>query len=406
MKKYLALVLVCLMLVSVFAGCSSKAGTEAPADGGAATPAAPTDGNKVVKIGIFEPASGENGAGGKQEALGIKYAHSVQPTVEIGGETYTVELVQADNESDNSKAITAASTLVSAGVSIVLGSYGSGVSMAGGPTFEAAGIPALGITCTNQQVTEGNTYYFRICFIDPFQGTVLGNYANKQLGVTKAYCLSQLGDDYSTNLVKCFVEAFTAAGGECVEETFPKDNSDFTSYIANAKNQGCEVFFAPVSTAAAQLIIDQSVAQGLNMPILAGDTWDSNVILQAAKGKDVDVTVTTFYPEGGDPEFDASFKKWVNADSTALSDNGGDDTVAAVTAMGYDAYFFALEALKKAGTTDPAAVMEALWATTSEGVTGPIALDDIGDAIRNTCFVKKANTETGAWDALPAVTIG
>lgn len=105
-----------------------------------------------------------------------------------------------------------------------------------------------------------------------------------ELGIKKAYCLSQLGDDYSTNLVQCFVDAFEKAGGSCVTDSYPKDNSDFTSYITNAKNQGCEVF-APVSTASAQLIINQADSQGLGMPILAGDTWDSNVILQAAKGK-------------------------------------------------------------------------------------------------------------------------
>lgn len=397
MKKYLAIILACLMLFSLLAACGETTGS--PSDAG-------TSGNPVVKIGVYEPASGENGAGGKQESLGVEYAHSIAPTVDIAGTTYDVELVTADNESSNDKAMSAASTLVSAGVSIVLGSYGSGVSMAGGPAFESANIPALGITCTNQLVTEGNKYYFRVCFLDPFQGTVLGNYAFNELGVKKAYCLSQLGDDYSTNLVQCFVDAFTAAGGECVTDSYPKDNSDFTSYITNAKNQGCEVFFAPVSTASAQLIIDQADSQGLDMPILAGDTWDSNVILQAAKGKGVEITVTTFYPEGANAEFDNGFKEWVKADSTRLANNGGDDTVAAVSAMGYDAYFFALEALKNAGTTDSAKVMEALWKTETDGVSGHIALDqENGDAIRNTAFVKKANTETGVWEALPAVTI-
>ena len=142
------------------------------------------------------------------------------------------------------------------------------------------------------------------------------------------------------------------------------------------------------------------------MPILAGDTWDSNVILQAALGKDVDITVTTFYPEGADPKFDASFKEWVNADSTRLSNNGGDDTISAVTAMGYDAYYFALQAIQNAGSTDPADIMEALWTTEIDGVTGHIALDQVnGDAIRNTVYVKHANTETGGWDALPAVVV-
>ena len=391
MKKLVAILLVLMLALSLFA--CGKTGS--------------ASGNPVVKVGIYEPASGDNGAGGKQETLGVEYANFVSPTVEINGKTYDVELVKVDNESSNDKAASAASTLISEGVAVVLGSYGSGVSIAASPTFEAAGIPCIGITCTNPQVTEGNKHYFRICFLDPFQGTVLANYAFGTLGVKTAYCLNKLGDDYSGGLVNYFVKAFEALGGTCVQDSFPDGNSDFTSYINNAKNGGCEVFFSPVSTEAAQLIIDQADAQGLGMPILAGDTWDSNVILQAAKGKNVDVTVTTFYPEGANAEFDSSFKAWVSADSTRLANNGGDDTVAAVTAMGYDAYYFALAAMQKAASVEPAAIMAALWSTEYDGVSGHIALDQTnGDAIRNTAYVKHCNTETGAWDALPAVTIG
>ena len=397
MKKILALALALVMVFALCAcgGSSSSSSGSTSAD------------SNTVTIGVFEPASGDNGAGGKQETLGVQYANTVQPTVEIGGKTYNVVVKYVDNESSNDKAPSAAAELVNAGCSVVLGSYGSGVSIAGGPTFEEAGIPAVGITCTNPQVTEGNKYYFRICFLDPFQGTVLANYAYNELGVTKAYCLNKLGDDYSGGLVNYFIQAFEGLGGECVHEEFPDGNSDFTSYVANAKAADCGVFFSPVSTEAAQLIIDQVVAQGASFPLLAGDTWDSNVILQAAKGKDVNVTVTTFYPEGADADFDANFKAWLNSDSTALANNGGDDTVAAVTAMGYDAYFFALAALQNAGSTDPAAVMDAIWSTTIDGVTGPIALDqENGDAIRNTAFVKQADTATGTWIALDPVTIG
>lgn len=401
MKKLLAILLVLTLALS-FAACGTPS-----TDNGGNDAEQPSSGNPVVKIGVFEPASGDNGAGGKQETLGVEYANSVSPTVEINGTVYDVELVKVDNESSNDKAASAASTLVSAGVSVVLGSYGSGVSIAASPTFEAANIPCIGITCTNPQVTEGNKHYFRVCFLDPFQGTVLANYAYNELGVTKAYCLAKLGDDYSAGLVNYFVKAFEGLGGTCVKDTFPDGNSDFTSYINNAKNEGCEVFFSPVSTEAAQLIINQAESQGLGMKILAGDTWDSNVILQAAEGKDVDVTVTTFYPEGADEAFDSGFKEWVKADSTRLANNAGDDTVAAVSAMGYDAYFFALEAIKNAGSTDASAVMDALWSTEYTGVSGPITLDqENGDAIRNTAYVKHCNNETGKWDALPAVTIG
>ena len=109
--------------------------------------------------------------------------------------------------------------------------------------------------------------------------------------------------------------------------------------------------------------------------------------------------VTTFYQEGGNAEFDAGIKEWINADSTRLANNGGNDMIAAVSAMGYDAYFVALEALKNVGSTDPAAVNEALWNTTYTGVSGDIAFEsENGDAIRDVAYVKQANTETGAWD--------
>ena len=389
-KRVLSVLLAAAMLSTLIAGCERT--PESTSDSSSAA------GGDVVKIGVFEPASGDNGAGGKQETLGIQYANYVTPTVEIGGKEYTVQLDIVDNESSNDKAPSAAATLVSDGVSVVLGSYGSGVSIAGSDTFKEAGIPVIGVTCTNPQITEGNTHYFRICFLDPFQGTVLANFASDNFSAKKAYVLTKLGDDYSTGLGYYFTEAFEALGGEVVSETFQEGNSDFTSYITSAKNEGAEVFFAPSSTEVAALLIEQAASQGLGMPLLAGDTWDSNVILNAAEGKDVDIYVSTFYQEGGDPEFDAGIKEWINSDSTAKANNGGDDTVSGLTVMGYDAYYVALEALKAAGSTDPAAVNEALWDVTYTGVSGDISFNEIGDANRDAAYVKNANTETGAWD--------
>ena len=374
MKKLLAIVLAALLVFSLVAcgGGNSDDQTSAPASSGESKDS--STGNDVVKIGVFEPQSGDNGAGGKQEILGMQYANHVAPTVEIGGKTYDVKLEIVDNESSTDKAPTAAQTLVSAGVSVALGSYGSSVAIAGSPVFQNAGIPAIGVTCTNPQVTEGNSHYFRICFLD------------------------QLGNDYDQGLANYFTKAFEALGGTVVKEDFPEGNSDFTSYLTNAKNENCEVIFSPTSISYAQLIVEQSTSQGTGLPLLASDTWDSNVILKAAKGTDAKIYVTTFYQEGGNKEFDEGIKKWINEDSQAKTNNGGDDTVAAVTAMGYDAYFVALEALKKAGSTAPADVMKALPSVSYTGVSGKIEFNETGDAKRDTAFVKNANTETGAWD--------
>jgi len=394
MKKLFALILA-LAMVLALAACGGSSSSSSGSSSGA--------GGDTVKIGVFEPQSGDNGAGGKQEILGMQYANVVTPTVEIGGKTYNVELVYADNASSNDKAPTAAQTLISSGVSIVLGSYGSGVSIAAGDTFAQAGMPAVGVTCTNPQVTSGCDVYYRICFLDPFQGTVLANYAKNELGASKAYCLSKQGDDYSGGLVNYFVQAFGAEN--CVQETFPEGTSDYSTYVTNAQNQGCDVFFSPVSTEAAAQIIAKADAQSLGMPILAGDTWDSNVILEAAKGTDLKICVTTFYQEGADAEFDAGIKKWINEDATAKANNGGNDELAAVTAMGYDAYYVALEALKAAGSTAPADVLKALPSLNYTGVTGAIAFDDIGDAKRDSAFVKECNTSTGVWDFVTVATV-
>ena len=128
MKKIIALLLAAVMVMCLFAGCASSGGS------------------KVIKIGVFEPQSGDNGAGGKQEVLGIQYANSVKPTVTIGGEEYKIELDIQDNQSSTDKAVSAAQQLVADKVSVVLGSYGSGVSIAGGSVFQEAGVPAIGVT--------------------------------------------------------------------------------------------------------------------------------------------------------------------------------------------------------------------------------------------------------------------
>ena len=377
MKKFTALLLSLVMVLA----CAVSASAE-----------------DTIRIGVFEPSSGDNGAGGKQEVIGIEYANSLRPTVDVNGTTYKVELVIVDNQSATDKAVTAAQSLVSSGVSIVLGSYGSGVSIAGSQYFADAGIPAIGVTCTNPAVTEGNTHYFRICFLDPFQGTVLANFAADNFQAKTAYTLSKQGDDYSGGLCYYFKEAFEALGGTVISDTFPTGNSDFTSYLSNATAIGAEVFFCPVSIAYSTQIVALAKSMNLEIPILGSDTLDNNTVLEAAQDSSVDLRVSTFYADGANPEFDAGFKEFINSSSENLTNNGGNDNIAAVSVMGYDAYYVALEAIKAAGSIDSTAIQAALWDVQYDGVTGSIAFDDVnGDAVRDTAFIKIADTANNVW---------
>ena len=169
----------------------------------------------VVKFGVFEPLTGANAAGGAEELDGIRLAQSLYPTVTVGGVTYKIELAIADNKSDKVEAANAGQSLVDRDkVNVVLGSWGSGLSMAAGPIFQAAKVPAIGLSCTNPLVTKDNPYYFRVCFIDPFQGTVMATYANKNLGAKKAIIIREVSNDYSVGLAKFFADAFVKLTGD------------------------------------------------------------------------------------------------------------------------------------------------------------------------------------------------
>ena len=388
MKRIIAVLMLLTLVIGLFAGCSqeSQAGTE-----------------NVIKIGVFEPYTGKNASGGKQETLGIAYANSLQPTVKINGTTYTVELVVSDNESSVDKAPTAATTLVEHGVSVVLGSFGSDVSMAGSSVFEAAGIPVVGVTCSNPAVTAGNSHYFRICWLDTFQGSALAHFANENLEAATVYCLAEQGDNYSAGLCSYFISAFTAMGGTVVYETYPAGTTDFVPYIRSAQNAGANVFFAPVSTESALWLITQAGEANLDMPILAGDTWDSNVVAAAGSSAKQDIYVTTFFDENVEndagKEFVSGLQNYLTSKDSRLKHNGGNTMVSAASAMGYDAYFTVLEAMKNAKSADPADIQQALWSTSYSGITGDISFDaEHGDAMRNVAFIKKVSKDFGTWE--------
>ena len=369
MRRVLAVTMAACLAAGAIAGCGSKKSDD-----------------KVIKIGVFEPTTGENGGGGFQEVLGIRYANEIHPTVTIGGEEYKIQLVEVDNKSDKTEAVNAAQKLVSEKVGVVLGSYGSGVSIAAGQIFADAKIPAIGCSCTNPQVTEGNDFYFRVCFIDPFQGTVMANYAF-QNNAKSAAVITQLGDDYSSGLGSYFKEAFSKLGGEIVsEEQFQTNQTDFKAILANIKAANPDIIFAPSSITTAPLIIKQARELGITATIAAGDTWENSTIIENAGADSEGVVLSTFFDEAEPANDEAA--AFIKGFKEYLVKNKQEDIIPAVSALGYDSYLAAIKAIEDAGSTDSSAIRDALKNVTIDGVTGSISFNETGDANKDIAFIK------------------
>ena len=387
MKKFLAMILALVMALSLVA-CGSKDNGQQPSGSDAS-------GDKVVKIGIFEPTSGQNGAGGKKEILGIEYANTIKPTVTINGEEYTVQLITADNASDASKAPTAAQTLISQGVSVVIGTYGSACAIAAGDLFKDAKIPAIGTSCTNPQVTLDNDYYFRVSYIDPFQGAVMANFANKEKGSVNCALIIESGDDYSAGFGNYFQKEMERLGGKASVLEFQKGETDFSTIMASVKSEGYDGIFAPVSIETAAMIISQARDAGITCPIMAGDTWDDISIAQRTGDKATDIFFSAFFDaddtsnEAGKAFVDG-FKAWVAADKTRIENNGGTaDAISSVTPCGDDAYMAAVHAIEAANSTVGSDIQAALTTLQVPGlVTGDLSFDENGDAVKTYAVIK------------------
>lgn len=379
MKKFLGIVLAIVMAINLFA-C-----------GGSGSSAASSD---TIRIGVFEPQTGENGGGGLQEVYGIRYANKLYPSVKIGEKEYKIELVEVDNKSDKTEAVNAAQKLIAEKVNVVLGSYGSGVSIAAGEYFKEAKLPAIGCSCTNPQVTNGNEFYFRTCFLDPFQGTVMASYAKKH-GYDRVAVITQLGDDYSEGLGSFFAKACDLNGIEVVaQEKFQTNEQDFKAILTNVKSKEPQFIFAPSSIASAPLIISQARELGITCQIGGGDTWENGTIIENAHGNAEGMVVTTFYeadPSSATGE-EAKFlfgEGDVKGFSDYLVSIGQPKDIPAVSALGYDAYLAAYKAIEAAQALDGDSIRNALTTLKYTGVTGDISFNSDGDANKNAAYIKE-----------------
>ncbi|MDR1955907.1 MAG: ABC transporter substrate-binding protein [Treponema sp.] len=362
------MLLIAAMAMPVFAG----AGKETRGD--------------TIKIGVFEPMTGANAAGGAMEVEGIRLANELKPTVTVGGTTYRVELVIADNKSDKVEAANAVQRLIDGDkVTILLGSWGSSLAMAGGEVAKDARIPVIGLSCTNPLVTAGNDYYFRVCFIDPFQGTVMANYAFTEVGARTAVLVREVSNDYSVGLAKFFADTFKKLTGNenAILGTvdYNTGDQDFSAQLTTISALKPDVIFAPGNYTESALVMKQARELGITIPLLGGDTWETPEFIDVGRERVEGAVFSTFFASeyAASPvaetfltEYRARYKK----------------EPAAVTALGYDGYLLALDAITRANSTDPVKIRDAIAKTNGfVGAAGTVTLDANGDATKS-AFIK------------------
>lgn len=220
----------------------------------------------------------------------------------------------------------------------------------------------------------------------------MANYAQSQ-GAKTAAVINQNGDDYSTGLASYFKAAFEKNGTVAYEGTYNTNETDFNAILASVKAANPDVIFVPSSIQTAGLFIKQAKEMGITSKIMAGDTWENATIIKNAGKENCEgVAFSTFFDENdaGAAEFVKGYKAFLNGDPENLKLNGDNDTVAAVSALGYDAYMTVIEALKglKADNLTQEALRDSLAAVNYAGVTGGITFDENGDANKDMAYIK------------------
>lgn len=357
---------------------------------------------ETIVIGGAGPLTG----GAAQYGIAVEqgaqlYVEQLNEELKSTGSDIQFELIFEDNGGDNNEAQNVYYRLTeSKGAVAFLGDVLSGNCKVVAECANEDGIPMVTPSSTSYEITTDHPTVFRTCFLDPFQGTVMASYA-KDLGYSTAAIICQNGDDYSTGLGAFFKQAFTSAelGGTIVaEETYQTNESDFNAILTSVKNSGAECVFIPSSIATATLILPQAAAIGLDAQIIASDTWENESIVAAAGAAAEGVAFSTFFDENDDTnpvakEFVEGFKAFLNTSSANITANGGTDGVAAVSALGYDAYMCMYNALAALDGTEgdltSVNVRDALVNVDYDGVTGNITFDENGDANKSIAYIKE-----------------
>ena len=350
----------------------------------------------TIKLGEFASMTGKEAVFGQNVNKGTRLA--IEESNAAGGVLgRTLELITEDDQSKPGESATVVKKLISRDkVVVILGEITSGRTLEAAPIAQAAKIPLISPGATNVEVTAKGNYIFRVCFIDDFQGTVMAKFARDTLKLKRVAILSSVSSAQSVGLAKYFRERFTSASTViAAEQKYSEGEKDFRAQLTAIKAAGADGIFVPGYYAEAALICKQARDLGLTLPLLGVDGWESPDLLAIAGAAAEGCFLSThFSPESKAPvvvAFNERYQKRWGISANALS------------VLGYDATMLAIDAIRRAGSTDGAEIRDALAATQDyPAVTGAITFDANRNPTKNAVVLTVKNgTFTFVQDVSP-----
>ncbi len=329
-----------------------------------------------VRIGVFMSTTGSTANFGISSVNGIKMAaDEINAAGGINGKP--VELLIQDDRSDASEAATIVTKFVTQDmVHAVIGEVASSRSIAAAPIAQNAKIPMLTPSSTNPEVTKKGNFIFRSCFIDPYQGAAIAQFAAKTLGAKSAAIMVDRKNDYSTGLEKVIKETFERFGGKIVAtQSYQEGDQDFNAQLTSLKGSNPEVLFVPGYYNDVGLIAKQARDKGITVPLIGGDGWDSEQLYKIGGTALNGSYFTNHYsPFDTDPrvvKFVNDYKKLYGGTPDALA------------ATAYDAANIMFDAIKRSKSLSGPDIRDALAATNAfPGVTGTVTFNQQRDAVK------------------------
>src|SRR5436305_9186881 len=342
-------------------------------------------GAQDIVVGEFASLTGSEATFGISSSNGVELAKEEINNAGglLGGRK--IKVIMEDDQSRPGQPSAAVKKLVANDKAIaIVGEIASSRSLEAAPICQNAKIPMVSPGSTNPSVTEKGDYIFRVCFIDPFQGTAMAQFALDNLHAKKIAILQDVKSDYSKGLAQFFREYFTSHGGQIVIDrsyTGGGTDKDFRAQLTSIKAAQPDAIFVPGYYTEAGLIAKQARSLGIKVPLMGGDGWDSPKLAEiGGSAMDGCFFSTHFSPQDTNPKVQDFVKKYREKFNT-MPDG--------MAPLGYDAMMILADCIKTAGTTDAAKIREALTNVKDyEGVTGKITIDNKRNANKSAVVLK------------------